>query len=197
MFRTLERVQKSGTECNATLPGKINFFLVDRSSPGCIMVNRVTLGTKIRGITMIASIEDFTTTQDTNQGEDMGKKKADTPEASKPPEANGKTLTQREMVEAAIAAGISSKSNVDLANWIQEHHKVTLKPQQIANVKQAMSKGKQSAIIKTGAPRARAEKPAKVTSQGDALELVLKVNQLIEECGGKDRLVQLVEVIGK
>lgn len=123
----------------------------------------------------------------------MAKKKAETPAANDKPKP-----TQMEMLQAALSAGVDPKSNVELSNWIRKQHGVNLKPQIVANLKFQLQKRKSSAIIKTRTSRTKpADKPVKPTATGDALELVLKVNQLIEECGGADRLKQLVDVMGK
>lgn len=123
----------------------------------------------------------------------MAKKKAETPADNGKPKP-----TQMEMLQAALDAGVNAKSNVALSEWIRKQHGVNLKPQIVANLKFQLQKRTPSAVIKTRAPRAKpADKPAKPSATGDALELVLKVNSLIEECGGADRLKQLVDVIGK
>src|SRR5262245_9791453 len=96
--------------------------------------------------------------KDITEGLDMAKKTDNTAPAEKKP-------TQKEMVQAALASGTDTGSNVDLSNWIQKTYSVKLEPQIVANLKSQLKKaegGKPSAIIRTRAPRApRAnDKPA-------------------------------------
>lgn len=126
----------------------------------------------------------------------MGRKRA----AASATNSDQPKPTQKEMLKQALDAGVNPKSNIDLADWIRQNHGVKLEPQIVANLKFQLQKqaSKPSAVIRARSPIAPvAAKPIKPTATGDALELVLKVNSLIEECGGADRLKQLVDVIAK
>ncbi len=108
--------------------------------------------------------------------------------------------TQREMIEEALASGVNAKSNIDIANWINQKYGEKMKPQHVATAKTNLLKeGGKSAVIRrstgvTQSPVAVA-KPA-TTGGNELVALVVEARQLAEKCRGTERLKQLLDVLG-
>jgi len=131
----------------------------------------------------------------------MPKAKKETPATDGKAEGDKKTATQKEMVEAALAAGVKPTSNIDLSDWITKKYGTKLTPQQIAQVKTTMAGGSKSRIMKQPSRIMKspvAEKKAAPAAGGGSYDLttISDAKALAERCGGADKLKKLLDVIG-
>ncbi len=124
-------------------------------------------------------------------------KKAADPASSAGSAGNGPAKTQREMINAAIAAGTNPRSNIDLSNWIKQTYNISLTPQQIAQAKIGMDKASKNGRKKPRKKRTPATEwsPGPSPPSTDLVALVVETKTLAEKVGGVSKLKQLLDVL--